>query len=85
MYTLLGCTNKFAPGNLRVLLKLFDRIILPICICNSELREITFSTKGLYLVIFQVKDNLKTHLISFIAYLLSKLWISIQRYQTGQY
>ena len=36
MYTLLGSTNKFALGNLRVLLKLFDRMILPICTYNCE-------------------------------------------------
>ena len=36
MYTLLASTNKFASGNLRVLLKLFDRMILPICTYNGE-------------------------------------------------
>ena len=30
MCTLLGSTNKFASGNPRVLLKLFDRMVLPI-------------------------------------------------------
>ena len=36
MCILLGSTNKFASGNLRVLLKPFDRMILPICTYNSE-------------------------------------------------
>ena len=36
MYTLLGSTNKFALGNLRVLLKLFDRMILLIGTYNCE-------------------------------------------------
>ena len=36
MYTLLGSTNKYTSGNLRVLLKLFDRMVLPICTCNCE-------------------------------------------------
>ena len=36
MYTLLGSTNKYASGNLRVLLKLFDKMILPIFTYNCE-------------------------------------------------
>ena len=32
----LGSTNKFASRNLRVLLKLFDKMILPICTYNCE-------------------------------------------------
>ena len=36
MYTLLGSANKFASGNLRVLLKRFDRLILPICTYNCD-------------------------------------------------
>ena len=45
MYTLLGSTNKFASGNLRVLLKLFDRMILPICTYNCEVWRSTFCTR----------------------------------------
>ena len=45
MYTLLGSTNKFASGNLRVLLKLFDKIILPICTYNCEVWGSTFHKK----------------------------------------
>ena len=43
MYTLLGSTNKYAPGNLRVLLKIFDRMILPIC--TVEVWGSTFFTR----------------------------------------
>ena len=52
MYTLLGSTNKFASGNLRVLLKLFDRMILPICTYNCEVCRSTFLQESLYLLIF---------------------------------
>ena len=45
MYALLGSTNKFASGNLRVLLKLFDRMILPICTYNCEVWGSTFFTR----------------------------------------
>ena len=42
MYTLLCSTNKFASGNLRVLLKLFDRMILLICTNNCVVGRSTF-------------------------------------------
>ena len=45
MYTLLGSTNKFASGNWRVLLKLFARMILPICTYNCEVWGSTFFTR----------------------------------------
>ena len=45
MYTLLGSTNKFASGNLRMLLKLFDRMILLICTYNCEVCGSTFFTR----------------------------------------
>ena len=45
MYPLLGSTNKYASGNLRVLLKLFDRMILPICADNCEAWGSTFFTR----------------------------------------
>ena len=45
MYALLGSTKKFASGNLRVLLKLFDRMILAICTYNCEMRRSTFFTR----------------------------------------
>ena len=34
MYNLLGNTNKFLSGNIRILIGLFDKIILPICDCE---------------------------------------------------
>ena len=36
MYILLGNTNKFLSGNIRILIDLFDKIMLPICTYNSE-------------------------------------------------
>ena len=45
MCTLLANTNKYASGNLRVLLKLFDRMILPICTYNCEVWRSTFFTR----------------------------------------
>ena len=52
IYTLLGSTNKFASENLRMLLKLFDRMILPIWTYNCEIWEALFSQERLDLVIF---------------------------------
>ena len=45
MYTLLGSTNKFARRYLRVLLKLFDRMITPICTYNCEVWGSIFFTR----------------------------------------
>ena len=45
MYNLLGSTNKYASGSLRVLLKLFNRMILPICTYNCEVWGSTFFTR----------------------------------------
>ena len=45
MHTLLGSTNKFASGNLRTLIKLFDRVIIPICTYNCEVWGSTFFTR----------------------------------------
>ena len=36
MYTLLGNVNKFSSGNVRILLDLFGKMILPICNYNCE-------------------------------------------------
>ena len=36
MYNLLGNTNKFLTRNIRILIDLFDKIILPICTYNCE-------------------------------------------------
>ena len=59
MYTLLGSTNKFASGNLKVLLKLFDRMILPICIYNCEVWGSTFFTRKCVPSDFLSKRQLK--------------------------
>ena len=36
MYTLLGNVNKFCAGNTKMLVDLFDKMILPICSYNCE-------------------------------------------------
>ena len=42
MYTLLGNVNKFSSGNVRILLDLFGKIILPICNYNCEVRGASY-------------------------------------------
>ena len=42
MYTLLGNINKFYAGNVRILIDLFDKMILPICLYNCEVWGATF-------------------------------------------
>ena len=59
MYTLLGSTNKSASENLRVLLRLFDRMILPICTCNCEVWGSTFFTRKFVPSNFLSKQHLK--------------------------
>ena len=59
MYTLLGSTNKFASGNLKVLLKLFDKMILPICIYTCEVWGNTFFTRQFVPSDFLSKRQLK--------------------------
>ena len=59
MYTLLGSTNKYASGNLRMLLKLFDRMILPICTHNCEVCGSTFFTRKFVPNDFLSKRRLK--------------------------
>ena len=44
MYNLLGNTNKFLSGNIRILIDLFDKIILPICTYNCEVRGASLFT-----------------------------------------
>ena len=45
MYTLVRGANKFPSGYLRVLLKLFDTMILPICTHNCERWRSNFLTR----------------------------------------
>ena len=45
IYTLLGSTNIYASRNLRVLLILFHKIVLLICVYNCEVWGSTFFTR----------------------------------------
>ena len=48
MYTLLGNVNKFYAGNIKILIDLFDKMILPICTYNCEVWGASFfSSKSL--------------------------------------
>ena len=48
MYNLLGNANKFFARNLKILIDLFNKMILPICTCNCEVwRASFFSSKSL--------------------------------------
>ena len=42
MYTLLGNVNKFYAGNLKILVNLLDKMILPICTYNCEVWGASF-------------------------------------------
>ena len=42
MYTLLGNVNKFYAVNLKILIDLFDKMILPICTHNCEVWGVSF-------------------------------------------
>ena len=42
MYTLLGNVNKFYAGNIKILIDLFDKMILPICTYNCEVLGASF-------------------------------------------
>ena len=59
MYVLLGSTNKYALGNLKVLLKLFHRMILPIGTCSCKVWGSTFSTIKFVPSDFLSKQQLK--------------------------
>ena len=45
MYKLLSHTNKFLSGNIRILLGLYDKMILPICTYNCEVWGTSLFTK----------------------------------------
>ena len=45
MYTLLSHTNKYSRGNIKLLMDLFDKIIVTICAYNSEVWGSAFFTK----------------------------------------
>ena len=42
MYTLLGNVSKFYAGNIKILIDLFDKMILPICTYNCEVWGASF-------------------------------------------
>ena len=42
IYTLLGNLNKFYTGNIKILIDLFDKMILPICTYNCEVWVASF-------------------------------------------
>ena len=42
MYTLLGNVNKFYAVNLKILIDLFDKMVLPICTHNCEVWGVSF-------------------------------------------
>ena len=42
MYTLLGNVSKFYAGNIKILIDLFDKMILPICTYNCEVLGASF-------------------------------------------
>ena len=47
MYTLLGNANKFYAGNIKILIDLLDKMILPICTYNCEVwGAIFFNSKS---------------------------------------
>ena len=74
MYTLLSHTNKYFGGNTKLLMDLFDKIILPICTCNSEVWGSAFFTKQYSRVRFlpenQQKNPVEKTQISFLKHLL---------------
>ena len=45
MYSLLGNINKYYAGNIKILIDLFDKMILPICTYNSEVWGASFFNK----------------------------------------
>ena len=74
MYTLLSHTNKYLGGNTKLLMDLFDKIILPICTCNSEVWGSAFFTKQYSRLRFlpenQQKNPVEKTQISFLKHLL---------------
>ena len=59
MCTLLGNVNKFYAGNIKILIDLFDKMILPICTYNSEVWGAFFSALNPCPAIFYQKSNVK--------------------------
>ena len=74
MYTLLSHTNKYSVGNIKLLMDLFDKIIVPICTYNSEVWGSAFFTKQSSYHSFisenQQKNPVEKIQISFLKHLL---------------
>ena len=74
MYTLLNHTKKYSGGNIKLLMDLFDKIIVPICTYNSELSGSAFFTKESshhsFLSEDQQKNPVEKIQISFLKHLL---------------
>ena len=60
MYTLLCHTNKYSGVNIKLLMDLFDKIIVPICTYNSEVWGSALFTKQFLAIVFYLKINRKT-------------------------
>ena len=65
MYTLLGNVNKFYAGNIKILIDLFDKMIVTICTYNCEVWGLHLSALNPRPAIFYQKINLKTQQINF--------------------
>ena len=74
MYTLLCHTNKYSGVNIKLLMDLFDKIIVPICTYNSEVWRSAFFTKQFsrhsFLFENQQKKPVEKIKISFLKHLL---------------
>ena len=59
MHTLLGNVNKFYTGNIKILIDLFDKIILPICTYNCEVWGASFFSSKSWASDFLSKNQCK--------------------------
>ena len=74
MYTRLGKINKFHAGNIMILIDLFNKMILPICLYNCELWGASFfsskSSPSDFLSEKQCKNRIDKVQGSFLRYIL---------------
>ena len=59
MYTVLGIVNKFSSRDVRILLDLFDKMILPICTYDCEVWRVSFSPYKFSATDFLAEKQLK--------------------------
>ena len=59
MYTRLGNINKFHAGNIKILIDLFNKMILPIARITVRYGELYFSALNPHPAIFYQKNNVK--------------------------